>query len=108
LLPFEHVHAEKHRQVVHRHVIGDDRPHHDGGDEHRSNINDSEHADARIVSVSWLTGIPFSLAGPITKTTEPVAEPSHSRTTLMLGTTILPTHDPPLRFTSSPAPPAVV
>jgi hypothetical protein len=108
LLPFEHIHAAEHRQVVHRHVIGDSAAHHDALDEHGSNIDHSEHADARVVSVWWLNWTAFSLAGPVPETAQPVAEPRDRRTKLMLGTTILPTHDPPIRFTSSPAPPAVV
>jgi hypothetical protein len=108
LLPFAHVHAGEHHPVVHRHIIGDGAAHHHDVEEHDSNIDQPEHADARIVSSSWLTAITFSLTAPASVTSPPLVQPQQGRVAPMLGTTLLPTHDPPLRYTSSPAPPALV
>lgn len=107
LLPFEHVHADEHQQVVHRHVIAEGAGHHDDWHDDHTSVH-SEHADARILTVSWVTTSSFSFAGLIPVTALIFAEPRSTPSTLIVGTTILPTHDPPLRFTSSPAPPAVV
>lgn len=108
LLPSEHVHADDHQQVVHRHVIGDGSTQLEGLHHHEAGVDQSDHADARILSVSWVAASPYSLAGLVPVTAQPFAEPRCSRATPILGRTIVPTHDPPLRFTSSPAPPSVV
>jgi hypothetical protein len=107
LLPLAHVHAAGHHPVMHRHIIGDATAHRHDVDEHDANIEQAEHGDARIVSVSWRTTIAFSLAGLVPVTAQPLTASRPSRR-LLLGTTVLPTHDPPLRYTSSPAPPAFV
>lgn len=108
LLPFQHVHADDHQQVVHRHVIGDGSGHHDDFPDLKASADRSEHADARILTLSFETArsVCLTALGPVAAlfADEAVATPPLP----IVGTTILPTHDPPLRFVSSPAPPAVV
>lgn len=106
LLPAEHVHAGDHTQVVHRHVIGEASAHHDP--QHDAEVADADHDDARILTLSYKTASRFSLAPHLAVMALPVVEPCSAQETPITGTTLLPTHDPPLRFTSSPAPPFFV
>lgn len=106
LLPLAHLHADDHHQVVHRHAIGGELPHHDHGDAAGVTVDHADHSDAQALTQSYdaarqLVRIanppasPWFLAGP---------GPSHLGR--VRGQTLLPTHDPPYRFVSSPAPPA--
>lgn len=108
LLPFQHVHADEHQQVVHRHVIGDGSGHHDGLSDQKARADRSEHADARILTLSFEIASSFCLTALLPAAALFVAEPAVTPPLRIVGTTILPTHDPPLRFVSAPAPPAVV
>lgn len=109
LLPFAHLHAEEHDPVVHRHVIGGESSQHDdGAADHEASVDHEDHSDAQILTLSYevarlFAGIAFPVAAPwaLTDSASAATKPVTRRT-------LLPTHDPPLRFVSSPAPPAVV
>ena len=107
LLPAAHVHDGDQHQVVHRHVIGDGSAHHDPSP-HHAEVDPANHDDARVLTLSYETASPFSLTRHLAVTTLSFIEPRAAHETPIIRTTHLPTHDPPLRFTSSPAPPAVV
>lgn len=108
LLPLAHLHADRDRPLVHRHLIGGDSHHqNDEADDHAS-FDHADHGDAQVLTLSYHhtrsyvgEGCPADvlrgLAGPPVTDAAPVSR-----------RTLLPTHDPPLRFVSSPAPPAVV
>ena len=109
LVPFAHLHADGHDPVVHRHVIvGESHQHDDGAADYDASVEHDDHSDAQILTVSYevarlFAGFAFPVAGPwaLADSTSASAKPVCRRT-------LLPTHDPPLRFVSSPAPPAVV
>ena len=108
LLPFAHLHADEHDRVVHRHVIGgESHQHDDGAADHDASVDHEDHSDAQILTLSYevarlFAGFAFPVDGPWALADSASAAKPVSRRTL------LPTHDPPLRFVSSPAPPAVV
>ena len=106
LLPEGHIHTRGDRTQVHRHLIDPAPTHHHGGAIAHEGHHD--HADARLLGHSFdsasrgfsivsLAATPWFLMN---------SETDHARPTS--GKTLLPTHDPPVRFTSSPAPPAVL
>ena len=116
LLPVAHVHAENDHQLVHQHAIADAPAHPDDhadehaddhADHHGTGFDHADHTAARLlIPVYDLTSHvlvcgPAGIAHRAAKTE--IARPAPAR-----RTTLLPTHDPPLRFFSSPAPPALV
>lgn len=112
LLPAAHLHADDGRPLVHRHLIGSDSHHHDGeADDHHLGFDHAKHADHRAAQVLTLTyehARQFALTGCPVVVSVAVADHGSGRVPPPSRRTLLPTHDPPLRFTSSPAPPAVV
>jgi hypothetical protein len=107
LLPSEHVHAAEDHPIVHRHVIADAGVHLDDADHHHgASVGHGDHARARLLTLSFLTTSPFAMVAPIAVTTAALIAPTTSQTRLPATGTLPPTHDPPLRFVSSPAPPA--
>jgi len=108
VLPSAHVHADDDHQIVHQHAIADGPAHPDDhADDHGTDFDHPDHAAARLLTLSYDLTSHVSLfvppGGALWLVAQPVAAPAP-----LLGTTLLPTHDPPLRFTSSPAPPAFV
>jgi hypothetical protein len=94
---------------VHRHVIGDAAGHHDEAYAHdHASWDHEDHGEARILLASYVTVGAFALAAPMAVAVAVSAEPPRGRAIAVPGTIVLPTHDPPLRFISSPAPPSVV
>ena len=106
LLPDGHVHTRGDRTEVHRHLIAPEPDHHHDGSIGHGGHHD--HSDARLLSQAFDAGSRsvsiVSLAATSSFLVNP--ETGHARPTN--GKTLLPTHDPPFRFTSSPAPPAVL
>lgn len=109
VLPAEHVHADADHAdglVVHRHVI--DGGSHDGSmhDDHAESVDHDDHASAHFLSATYVATSKFSAHQPpahlthLTHLTHPLHQP---HVTHLLHP--LPTHDPPLSFISSPAPP---
>lgn len=111
VLPAEHVHADADHAdglVVHRHVI--DGGSHDGSmrDDRAESVDHDDHASAHFLSATYVATSKFSAY--------PVPPPAHlTHLTHLLHPLYslhllrpphpLPTHDPPLSFISSPAPP---
>lgn len=106
LLPDAHLHASGDRTLVHRHAIDDGvRAHDDAAVGHEAGDN---HADAHLLTDSYTAG--SQLAGIASPVVVPwfLLDPCLARVKPISGKTLLPTHDPPFRFVSSPAPPALV
>ena len=106
LLPDAHLHTGGDRTLVHRHVISDTATHH-----HDSAVGHDaghDHADARTLTASFDVGRQSARIGSPVVAPWFLADPGSAQAPPTNGETLLPTHDPPLRFTSSPAPPAVV
>ena len=106
LLPDAHLHTGGDRTRVHRHVISDTATHH-----HDSAVGHDaghDHADARTLTASFDVGRQMARLGSLVVAPWFLAGPGSDQVKPTNGKTRLPTHDPPLRFTSSPAPPAVV
>lgn len=111
LLPDAHVHAHDDDTVVHRHVIAggadqqDEDSDHEDVDRHHTSLDHDGHLQAHMLSVAYEVSVSFSMTASPAVTTRadagtdpPIAhQPDRAR--------LLPTHDPPLRFSSSPAPP---
>lgn len=108
LLPVAHAHAADDHQVVHQHAIADGlAPHQHPDDDHDGGVGQSDHTAAKILTLA------FDLTTPVLVVGSPgavilVLEPELTRASLAARAPSLPTHDPPLRFVSSPAPPAVL
>ncbi|MGE0866848.1 MAG: hypothetical protein AB7P34_23330 [Vicinamibacterales bacterium] len=106
LLPAPHVHDGDGERLVHQHAIADGAGHHDDSDgEHHGGVERPDHTTARILTLS------FEFAGYIaafnpTHLVGVPAPPADAEVTPPIRSTLLPTHDPPLRFVSSPAPPS--
>ncbi|MSO52539.1 MAG: hypothetical protein EXQ51_09035 [Acidobacteria bacterium] len=108
LLPVAHLHADDDHPVVHRHALADGSDHPDDhADDHGAGLDQPDHTAARILTPSYdltrhvLEYRPVGVAPSCVETEIAPMAPSQR-------TTLLPTHDPPLRFFSSPAPPAFV
>lgn len=108
LLPVAHLHADDDHPVVHQHAIADGSDHPDDhADDHGAGIDHPDHTAARLLIPAYdltshiLVGGPAGIAHRAAKTEVTRRAPA-------LRNTLLPTHDPPLRFFSSPAPPALV
>jgi len=106
LLPAPHLHLEDARAIVHVHAVAVS---HDADIDHHDHValDHDDHTAARTVQQSYDVTARFvfavtAVAAPVTIDAPDTAN-DHFR-----GAEILPTHDPPLRFTSSPAPPALV
>lgn len=109
LLPSAHVHADDDHQIVHRHVIGGGSAHHDEISEHHdAAVGHADHLSARLLTLSYDVTGQFALAGRVEVPTVGAVPPDPALGGLPPRTRLLPTHDPPLRHVSSPAPPAVV
>jgi len=112
LLPVAHLHVDDGPALVHRHLIGNNSDHHDAeADDRHLGFDHANHADHRAAHVLTLTyeqARQFALVGRPAAAPVAVADPGSPRVAPPNRRTLLPTHDPPLRFLSSPAPPAVV
>jgi hypothetical protein len=108
MLPAAHVHAADDHQVAHQHAIADGAtaPQH-SGDDREGGVDPPDHIAARILTLSFDLTVLVAAIGP-PEMALLSSEPEVARAAPVVRTTLLPTHDPPLRFTSSPAPPAVV
>lgn len=106
LLPAAHVHDEETGATVHRHATDLAGDHHDDGAAHHAGVRGSEqHPQARHLPDEYLAAPGFWLDTPAVASV-PFASPPVTRVTRRPArTTLLPTHDPPLRYFSSPAPP---
>jgi hypothetical protein len=104
LLPSLHVHAHEDETVIHGHVI-DGGSAHDEAEHHERSLDRDDHLAARILPLYFETASAFSMIVTLAVATESIdiTEPAVVRQ--RDRTTLLPTHDPPLRFVSSPAPP---
>lgn len=108
LLPLAHLHADDDHRVVHRHVIRGELPHHDLGGVAGATVDHADHSDAQGLTLS------YEVARQLMRVAGPppapwfLAGPGTSLVSRVRGQTLLPTHDPPLRFVSSPAPPAAL
>lgn len=109
MLPFAHVHADDDHPVVHRHVIAGDHGHHDqvlSGEAIAA--GHTAHSDATFLTPSYERAREFAAVGDPADARWLVTPPASSVLAPAGRRTMLPTHDPPLRFVSSPAPPAAV
>lgn len=106
LLPSAHVHADDDHQIVHRHVMAGGSAHHDESAEHHdASVDHADHLSARLLTLSYDVTGQFALAGRVEVATVSAVEQDPALDGLPPRTTVLPTHDPPLRHVSSPAPP---
>ncbi len=109
LLPVGHVHGGDDATVVHRHIIASSSDHHDEGfEQHEASLGHDDHVAARVLSLAYDTTAVFAMSpspAVATRFFDAAGIPfvSHAR-----RATLLPTHDPPLRFCSSPAPPGLL
>lgn len=112
LLPVAHVHDDDGHPLVHRHLIGGAVDHHDDeAEDHHLNLdhaNHDDHSAARLLTLAYEHARPFTVVGGPAAELVAVADLGSARVQVPDRRTLLPTHDPPLRFFSSPAPPAVV
>ena len=113
-LPAPHAHFDRAVPVVHAHAVTDLAPHHDpddddhDADEHHATFEHGDHSTALTLVQPYHVGARFVLTTATVETVTAVVACSAIASPCRLPRTLLPTHDPPLRFTSSPAPPAVV
>ena len=114
LLPTPHAHFGGTHSTVHAHAVADQVAlhHNDDGDHHAdhhdSTFDHGDHASALTLLQSYDVAVRFVLATATLEEVAPVNDRAASAVRNLARRTLLPTHDPPLRFTSSPAPPAVV
>ncbi len=114
LLPDVHRHVDDDHAVVHQHVIGGDEDHH--AEDHHDEVatggqigaDFADHTNAQFLTASSELARPFAGIAFPPGARPVVAPPTLDPAASCRRSTMLPTHDPPLRFTSSPAPPAVV
>jgi len=107
LLPSVHVHQQENDTVIHSHLIDDESAHHDENAAHdETNLDHDGHLTARILPLTYNAGAPFSLRCSPAVTILAAGETASAIVRPANRATILPTHDPPLRFICSPAPPA--
>jgi hypothetical protein len=108
LLPAPHLHAADGRATVHVHGGAASVPHDvdtDHDDHHA--LDHGDHTAAQTLDRSYDFAARFVFSIVLTAEPAPAHAAFRGRTRL-IRSDILPTHDPPIRFTSSPAPPAVV
>lgn len=108
VLPAPHLHAADGHATVHVH--GEDTGAAHASDTDHDDHHAFDHADH---SAAQTLDRAFDVAARFVISHVLIAEPAPAATAVGLRTRlsrshILPTHDPPIRFTSSPAPPAVV
>jgi hypothetical protein len=112
LLPVAHVHDDDGQPRVHRHLIASNADHHDGeAEDHHLNLdhaNHDDHSAARLLTLAYEHARQFTVVGSPAAESVAVADLGLGRIPPPNRRTLLPTHDPPLRFVCSPAPPAVV
>lgn len=109
MLPSPHAHLDRERPIVHVHAVADSGiSHHDAGAGHdHAAFDHGDHVAAPRVIVAYDLATRFILNVTIAAAVAFEA-PASGGMHQPRRATWLPTHDPPLRFTSSPAPPAVV
>ena len=112
LLPVAHLHADDDHPVVHRHAVADGSDHPDDhaddhADDHGAGIDHPDHTAARLLTPSYDLTVHVSIDVP-PAVARWLVTPEVAGAAPSLRTPFLPTHDPPLRFVSSPAPPAFV
>lgn len=114
LLPAAHVHHGDAGPTVHRHaadVAGDHHDHHEGGHqadgaaEHSSVHGAEHHLQAQLLPDEFLAAPLFWLNTPAVASVPLGQSPLAHAWRRLTQTARLPTHDPPLRYFSSPAPP---
>ena len=106
LLPSVHVHQHDSDTVIHRHMIVDAAEHHGEDASHdETNLDHDGHLTARILPLTYDAGEPFSLRCSPAVTVVAAEETITASVRPANRATLLPTHDPPLRFICSPAPP---
>ena len=106
VLPSVHVHQQESDTVIHRHVVDDDAEHRDEDAPHdETNLDHDGHLTARILPLTYDAGAPFSLRYSPAPTVVAAEETITASVRPADRATLLPTHDPPLRFICSPAPP---
>ncbi|MDP2318999.1 MAG: hypothetical protein Q8O42_06650 [Acidobacteriota bacterium] len=109
LMPLAHVHEADGQPLIHRHLIEVDSAHHEGeGDDHHASFDHAGHADATVLTLSYDHGRRFAHLGFPVALTGATVEPDAIGARPTARRSLLPTHDPPRRFCSSPAPPALV
>lgn len=109
LLPVAHLHADDEQSLVHRHLIGaESTPHSDEADDHQASFDHADHGDAQVLSLSYDHARPYAGIGCPLAVSRALVAPQVTAAAPANRRTLLPTHDPPIRFVSSPAPPAVV
>ena len=115
LLPAPHVHFGGTRSTVHAHTVADQvTPHHDDDEDHDADhhhaaaFDHGDHASALTLLQSYDVLVRFVLAAATLEQVALVNDNPAPGVRTLPRRTLLPTHDPPLRFTSSPAPPALV
>ena len=108
LLPAPHLHAGDGPATLHVHAGEAVVAHHtDHDDDHQRAFDHGDHTAAQTVDHSYDFAARFAFSFVLTDEPLPAAAAVRVPTRL-IRSQILPTHDPPIRFTSSPAPPAVV
>ena len=109
LLPLAHLHADDGQSRVHRHFIDGGSHHHDdAAGDHPASLDHADHDAAKVLTLTYEHARQFALAGGPVVGSAIVTGPGSGRVTPPSRRTLLPTHDPPIRFVCSPAPPAVV
>lgn len=110
LLPTPHAHLDRPDVIVHTHVVADaEGLHHaDDADHDRATLDHGDHATARTVVYSYDIATRFVLTIGTVAVAASAEVPASTGIRQPNRTTLLPTHDPPIRFTSSTAPPALV
>ena len=105
VLPSVHVHQQASDTVIHRHLRDDDSAHHDNDAAHdETRLDHDGHLTARILPLIYDAGAPFSLRWSPALTVVAAEETAAAMVRPANRATLLPTHDPPLRFICSPAP----
>jgi hypothetical protein len=108
LLPAPHLHAADGHATVHVHGASAGTVH-DIDIEHDDHLalDHSDHTAAQTLDHSYDFAARFVFSVVLIAEPAPADAALRVRTRL-IRSDILPTHDPPIRFTSSPAPPALV
>jgi hypothetical protein len=108
LLPAPHLHAADGRATVHVHG-GAAGVAHDVDADHDDHLalDHGDHTAAQTLDPSYNVAARFVFSIALIAEPAPADAALRVRTRL-IRSDILPTHDPPIRFTSSPAPPALV
>lgn len=109
LLPAPHLHAGHAGALVHVHqATGPVAPHAQHVDDHdHAVVTHGDHADARAFVQSYSVTTRFDLKAATVATVMPLLAAIQVRSGQPNRRELLPTHDPPFRFTSAPAPPAL-